>query len=115
MPGSKGTRYRYRVVDVFTEQPLEGNPLAVFPDASGLDDQTMQKIAKEAGIPVVGATETEPAGENYQSWMMSELDAVQRAPKSIVLSLWSAPTKWRGGPWLRFQAASVSVCCWRRC
>ena len=39
----------------------------------------MQKIAKEAGIPVVGATETEPAGENYQSWMMSELDAVQRA------------------------------------
>jgi zinc/manganese transport system substrate-binding protein len=39
----------------------------------------MQKIAKEAGIPVVGATETEPAGENYQSWMMSELDAVERA------------------------------------
>ena len=39
----------------------------------------MKKIAKEAGIPVVGATETEPAGENYQSWMMSELDAVERA------------------------------------
>jgi zinc/manganese transport system substrate-binding protein len=39
----------------------------------------MQKIAKGAGIPVVGATETEPAGENYQSWMMSELDAVERA------------------------------------
>ena len=39
----------------------------------------MQKIAKEAGIPVVGATETEPAGENYQSWMMSELEAVEHA------------------------------------
>jgi zinc/manganese transport system substrate-binding protein len=39
----------------------------------------MQKIAKGAGIPVVGATETEPAGENYQSWMISELDAVERA------------------------------------
>jgi zinc/manganese transport system substrate-binding protein len=39
----------------------------------------MQKIAKGAGIPVVGATETEPSGENYQSWMMSELDAVERA------------------------------------
>src|SRR5262245_3605829 len=32
--------YRYRVVDVFTQQPLEGNPLAVFPDAAGLDDLT---------------------------------------------------------------------------
>ena len=42
--------YRYRVVDVFTEKPLEGNPLAVFPDASGLSDATMQKIAKEMNL-----------------------------------------------------------------
>jgi trans-2,3-dihydro-3-hydroxyanthranilate isomerase len=42
--------YRYRVVDVFTEQPLEGNALAVFPDATGLDDATMQKIAKELNL-----------------------------------------------------------------
>ena len=25
--------YRYAVVDVFTTEPLAGNPLAVFPDA----------------------------------------------------------------------------------
>lgn len=42
--------FRYRVVDVFTDQPLEGNPLAVFPDASGIDDVTMQKIAKELNL-----------------------------------------------------------------
>ena len=42
--------YRYRVVDVFTEQPLEGNALAVFPDSSGLDDATMQKIARELNL-----------------------------------------------------------------
>jgi trans-2,3-dihydro-3-hydroxyanthranilate isomerase len=42
--------YRYRVVDVFTEQPLEGNALAVFTDASGLDDATMQKIARELNL-----------------------------------------------------------------
>ena len=42
--------YRYRVVDVFTTQPLEGNPLAVFPEASGLDDVTMQKIAREMNL-----------------------------------------------------------------
>jgi len=29
--------YRYRVVDVFTDRPLEGNALAVFPDAYGID------------------------------------------------------------------------------
>ena len=42
--------YRYRVVDVFTEHPLEGNALAVFPDSSGLDDSTMQKIARELNL-----------------------------------------------------------------
>ncbi|HEV2690094.1 MAG TPA: PhzF family phenazine biosynthesis protein [Bryobacteraceae bacterium] len=42
--------FRYRIVDVFTEQPLEGNPLAVFPDASGIDDPTMQKVAKELNL-----------------------------------------------------------------
>ncbi len=42
--------YRYRVVDVFTQQALEGNPLAVFPDAVGIDDLTMQRIAKELNL-----------------------------------------------------------------
>jgi trans-2,3-dihydro-3-hydroxyanthranilate isomerase len=42
--------YRYKVVDVFTTEPLEGNPLAVFPEASGLDGPTMQKIAKELNL-----------------------------------------------------------------
>lgn len=41
---------RYRVVDVFTDTPLEGNPLAVFPDASGLDGETMQRIARELNL-----------------------------------------------------------------
>jgi trans-2,3-dihydro-3-hydroxyanthranilate isomerase len=42
--------YQYRVVDVFTERPLEGNALAVFPEATGLDDATMRKIAKELNL-----------------------------------------------------------------
>lgn len=44
------SQYRYRVVDVFSERPLEGNPLAVFPDASRLDEHTMQLIAKELNL-----------------------------------------------------------------
>jgi trans-2,3-dihydro-3-hydroxyanthranilate isomerase len=43
-------KYRYRVVDVFTDRPLEGNALAVFPDAKGLDKATMQKVAKELNL-----------------------------------------------------------------
>jgi trans-2,3-dihydro-3-hydroxyanthranilate isomerase len=43
-------KFRYRVVDVFTEHPLQGNPLAVFPDASAIDDLTMQKIARELNL-----------------------------------------------------------------
>ena len=34
-------------MDVFADRPLAGNPLAVFPDASGLDDETLQLVARE--------------------------------------------------------------------
>jgi zinc/manganese transport system substrate-binding protein len=39
----------------------------------------MRKIASEAGVPVVAATETEPQGKHYQAWILSELDAVDHA------------------------------------
>jgi trans-2,3-dihydro-3-hydroxyanthranilate isomerase len=42
--------YRYVVVDVFTTEPLAGNALAVFPDAVGLDEMIMQKIARELNL-----------------------------------------------------------------
>ena len=41
--------------------------------------ERMEKLAKQSGIPVVGATETEPLGVAYQQWMSSELDAVDHA------------------------------------
>jgi len=43
----------------------------------------MRKIAIDSDVPVVGATETEPPGMKYQAWILSELNAVDRAlPKS---------------------------------
>jgi trans-2,3-dihydro-3-hydroxyanthranilate isomerase len=42
--------YRYVVVDVFTDRPLAGNQLAVFTDARGLDDETMQALAREVNF-----------------------------------------------------------------
>lgn len=41
---------RYDVVDVFTQSPLEGNPLAVFLDPGELDSETMQRIARELNL-----------------------------------------------------------------
>jgi trans-2,3-dihydro-3-hydroxyanthranilate isomerase len=41
---------RYVHVDVFTDKPLEGNQLAVFTDARGVDDATMQALAVEIGF-----------------------------------------------------------------
>jgi zinc/manganese transport system substrate-binding protein len=39
----------------------------------------MEKIAKESGVPVVGASETEPPGLTWQQWMTRELDELARA------------------------------------
>ena len=36
--------------DVFSSQPFEGNPLAVFPDGRQLSDQQMQLIAREMNL-----------------------------------------------------------------
>jgi trans-2,3-dihydro-3-hydroxyanthranilate isomerase len=43
-------RLRFQQLDVFTTRPLEGNPLAVFPDARGLTDEQMQAIAREMNL-----------------------------------------------------------------
>jgi trans-2,3-dihydro-3-hydroxyanthranilate isomerase len=42
--------YRYAFADVFTDEALTGNQLAVFTDARGLDDGTMQALALEIGF-----------------------------------------------------------------
>jgi trans-2,3-dihydro-3-hydroxyanthranilate isomerase len=43
-------RFPFVQVDVFTSVPLEGNQLAVFPDARGLSDTEMQSVAKEMNL-----------------------------------------------------------------
>ena len=46
-----GTRIRpYVIADVFTETPLEGNPVAVFTDARDLSAQRMQRLARELNL-----------------------------------------------------------------
>ena len=42
--------YRFLQVDVFTDKPFGGNPLAVFPDAEGLTTEEMQRLAREMNL-----------------------------------------------------------------
>ena len=53
--------------DVFSSRPLEGNSLAVFPDARGLTDAEMQSIAKEMNLSeTTFIVPREPAVEQEQ-------------------------------------------------
>ncbi len=42
--------YAYRIVNVFAESPLAGNPLAVLEDARGIDATTMQALALQFNL-----------------------------------------------------------------
>ncbi|UCG86537.1 MAG: PhzF family phenazine biosynthesis protein [Gemmatimonadota bacterium] len=44
------TSYPFYQADAFTRTPLAGNALAMFPDAQGLTDTTMQAIAREMNL-----------------------------------------------------------------
>ena len=51
---------RYAILDVFTDRPFSGNPLAVVLDSDGLDGARMQAIAREFNLSetvFVGAPE----------------------------------------------------------
>ena len=41
------TAFAYVTLDVFTDRLFGGNQLAVFPDARGIPDTTLQDIARE--------------------------------------------------------------------
>jgi trans-2,3-dihydro-3-hydroxyanthranilate isomerase len=43
-------QFRYAIVDVFAEAPLQGNPAAIVFDADGLDAARMQAIAREFNL-----------------------------------------------------------------
>jgi trans-2,3-dihydro-3-hydroxyanthranilate isomerase len=40
----------YVIADVFTDVPLQGNPVAVFEDADGMSGELMQRVARELNL-----------------------------------------------------------------
>ena len=49
-PATAHCAYDYAQVDVFAENPLEGNALAIFTDARGLSTDEMQALARETNL-----------------------------------------------------------------
>ena len=43
-------RYDFRIVNVFAESTFGGNPLCVFEDETGMDDATMQALARQFNL-----------------------------------------------------------------
>jgi trans-2,3-dihydro-3-hydroxyanthranilate isomerase len=62
-----GASYRYVHVDVFTDRRLEGNPLLVFPQPTGLDADRMQALTRESNYSeCTFVFPPEAAGSNYR-------------------------------------------------
>jgi zinc/manganese transport system substrate-binding protein len=53
--------------------------LIVNTQVSDAATERLAALARKSGVPVVGVTETLPAGRDYQTWMLEELDALDRA------------------------------------
>jgi zinc/manganese transport system substrate-binding protein len=70
------------------ENDLKGHKVKAMLYNAQASEPAVQKLvdlAKANGIPVVGVSETEPPGSNYQAWMTSQLDELDKAlsgPKS---------------------------------
>lgn len=70
-----------RDVAAFEDSLKSGAAKILFYNSQVTDDTTahLVALARASNVPVVGVTETEPAGETIQSWFAGELAEVARA------------------------------------
>ena len=64
------------------ENDLKNHKVKVMLYNSQASDPAVQRlvgIARQYNVPVVGVTETKPARENYQEWMLDQLNVLDRA------------------------------------
>ena len=65
-------------VAAFENSLKDGSAKILFYNSQVTDDTTTRllDIAKTSGVPVIGVTETEPAGQTIQSWFAGQIAAV---------------------------------------
>ena len=78
-----GMLRRFRQVDVFTDVPYAGNPVAVVLDGDGLSDDDMQRVATWTNLSettFVLATDTDDADYQVRIFTPASRAAVRRSP-----------------------------------
>jgi trans-2,3-dihydro-3-hydroxyanthranilate isomerase len=75
-------KYRFTQLDVFTQDAFAGNSLAVFPEAEGLTDDQMMKIAREMNLSetvfVLKPETQETVVSNQQSAVSNQQSVLRR-------------------------------------
>jgi len=76
-----GTEPRASDIAAFERDLRDHRVRALIYNAQATDTaaRRLLDIARASGVPVVGVTETEPAGKTYQEWMTGQLDALDAA------------------------------------
>ena len=79
---------RYVIVDVFTATALEGNPLAVFTGADGLDDNTMQALARETNLSETTFLQRATEGGTARLRIFTPAEEIPFAGHPVLGSAW---------------------------
>lgn len=107
-------RYDFHTLDVFTDRVFGGNPLGVFPDARGMDDATMQRVAREMNL-----SETAFVAAGEEDWGLRwftpavEVDLCGHATLAAAHAIWETQRVGAGSR-LRFDTRSGRLGALRR-
>jgi PhzF family phenazine biosynthesis protein len=92
-------RFRMLQVDVFTERPLGGNPLAVFVDGAGLSDAEMQAIAREMNLSeTTFVLPADVAGADYRVRIFTPASELPFAGHPTIGTAWALLESGRVAP-----------------
>ena len=86
---------RYVIADVFTDTPLEGNPVAVFTDATGLSTEVMQRAARELNL-----SETVFVLRSEHAHLRVRIFTPRSSCRLPATRSWGRRS-WSAGPWAR--------------
>jgi trans-2,3-dihydro-3-hydroxyanthranilate isomerase len=112
-----GRTYEFVQVDVFTQTRLAGNPLAIFPDARGLNNGEMQALAREMNLsettfifsrdPAIEARE----GKKVRIFTVEqELPFAGHPTLGTALYLYASNSQKSGQVTLDLKAGKIPVC-----
>ncbi len=108
--------YDWAQVDVFAERALQGNMLAIFPDAGGLSDAEMQALARETNLsettfilPGDPAEEQKCGAEVRIFTVDEELPFAGHPTLGTASWLWANHPTWKGADEVRLRLRSGTV------